>query len=349
MKTCMITGAGQDASYLTEILLEKGYKVVVLVRRSSYPNYTRLEHLRKIEEEKDSNLIMEYFDLSDTVSIRKVIDKYKPDYFYNLAAMSHVGISFKVPESTLDFNAIGPLRILESLKEIKPECKFYQASSSEMFGISPPPQSEDTPMLPCSPYGVAKLAAYHLTRVYRIAYGMHCTNGILFNHESSRRGLNFVTRKITTNIAEIVAGKRNKITLGNLSAKRDWGHARDYMEAVTELMETQKPTDVVISTGETYSIKEFLQEAFGLLDLDWHDYVEIDDTYKRPFDVPALLGDNSKALSMLKWRPKVKFKELVSGMLESDLLDISSKDIAQAKLEMKLRKEGKNGKTDRNT
>ena len=332
---CVVSGCGQDASYITELLLDKGYKVVVLVRRSSYPNYTRLSHLLKLEETKDSNLTMEYFDLSDSVSIRKMIEKYKPDYFYNLAAQSHVGISFKVPESTIDFNALGVLRILESLKDLAPECKFYQASSSEMYGISPPPQSEDTPMMPCSPYGVAKLAAFHLARVYRVAYGMHCTNGILFNHESERRGLNFVTRKITTNIAEIVAGTREKITLGNLNAKRDWGHARDYMEAIVEIMETQKPDDIVISTGETYSIQEFLVKAFTLVGLDWHDYVQIDDSFKRPFDVPALLGDNSKALRLLKWRPKIMFDELVERMLESDLQDIAKIGIAEAKEKMK--------------
>jgi len=330
----MISGCGQDSSYLTELLLNKDYKVVVLVRRSSYPNYTRLGHLRSMEESNDSNLTMEYFDLSDSVSIRKVIEKHKPDYFYNLAAQSHVGISFKVPESTVDFNALGPLRILEALKDINPKCKFYQASSSEMFGISPPPQSEITPMMPCSPYGVAKLAAFHLTRVYRVAYGMHCTNGILFNHESERRGLNFVTRKITTSIAEIVDGTRDKITLGNLDATRDWGHARDYMKAVIELMETQEPTDLVISTGETYSIREFLEVAFKLIGLDWEDFVCIDDSFKRPFDVPALLGDNSKALGLLKWRPEIMFKDLVRKMLESDMIEIAGIDLNEASVLM---------------
>ena len=326
----IITGCGQDASYLTELLIEKGWEVVTLVRRSSYTNYGRLEHLRDLEESEDKSFNMEYFDLADEASIRRVITEHKPDYFFNLAAQSHVGISFKVPESTINFNAMGVLRILEALRTICPTCKYYQASSSEMFGISPPPQSESTPMLPCSPYGVSKLAAYNLTRIYRIAYGMHCTNGILFNHESERRGLNFVTRKITTEIAEIINGTRKKITLGNLDAKRDWGHARDYMEAIVELMTEQEPTDMVISTGETYSIKEFLEEAFKQVGLDWKDYVITNDKYKRPFDVPALLGDNSYALKSMKWRPKVMFKELISLMLDNDLKEIAGISLEEA-------------------
>lgn len=321
MKTAMITGAGQDSSYLTEMLLEN-YKVITLIRRSSYPNTSRLDHLRDLEESEDDKFNMDYFDLSDSASIYNVIKKYQPDIIFNMAAQSHVGISFKVPESTFNFNTLGVLRFLEAIKEIKPGCKFYQASSSEMFGISPPPQNEQTPFMPCSPYGIAKLAAFHLVRAYREGYNLFATNGILFNHESERRGLNFVTRKITVNIAEIVAGKRKKIKLGNLDALRDWGHSRDYMEAIIELMERDEPADVIISTGENHSIKDFLKEAFDLVGLDWRDYVEISDKYKRPFEVPALLGDNSKILKMLKWKPKVKFKQLVKEMLESDLKKI---------------------------
>ena len=331
MKTAIITGAGQDSSYLAELLLERGYKVRVLIRRSSYPNYSRLDSLKSLEESDGDDFEMEYFDLADEGSIRNAIKKYQPDVFFNMAAQSHVGISFKVPESTINFNTLGVLRILEAIKDIKPDCKFYQASSSEMFGTSPPPQSEDTPMQPCSPYGVAKLAAYHLVKVYRESYGIFATNGILFNHESERRGLNFVTRKITTSIAEIVDGQRDVIKLGNLDATRDWGHSRDYMEAIIELMEQDKPMDIIISTGETHTIKEFLAEAFGLLGLDWKDYVVTDDKFKRPFDVPALLGDNSKALETLKWRPKVKFKELVKMMLEADLIQIANVDIGDAR------------------
>lgn len=322
MKTAMITGAGQDSSYLTEMLLEKGYKVVTLIRRASYPNTKRLDHLKMLEESDDDKFTMDYFDLSDSVSIHNAIRKYMPDVIFNMAAQSHVGISFKVPESTIDFNLLGPLRILEAIKEINPKIKFYQASSSEMFGISPPPQSEDTPFMPCSPYGVAKLGAFHLVRTYRNGYGIHASNGILFNHESERRGVNFVTRKITMNIAEIIAGKREKITLGNLDAKRDWGHSKDYMRAIIEIMESDEPMDVVISTGETYSIKEFLEEAFKLVGLNWEEYVVINDKFKRPFDVPALLGDNSKAMKTLKWRPEIKFQQLVKEMLENDIKEI---------------------------
>ena len=334
-KTVIITGCGQDSSYLAELLLEKGYKVVVLIRRASYPNTQRLDHFKELEESDDDSFTMDYFDLSDSVSIHNAIKKYQPDVLFNLAAQSHVGISFNVPESTINFNALGPLRILEAIKEIKPDCKYYQASSSEMYGISPPPQGEDTPFMPCSPYGIAKLCAFHLVRAYRQGYGLFATNGILFNHESERRGLNFVTRKITTNIAEIVAGKREKITLGNLDAKRDWGHAKDYMEAIIEIMELDNPIDIVVSTGETHTIKEFLKEAFDLIGLNWEDYVEVSDRYKRPFDVPALLGDNSKALKTLRWRPKIKFKDLVKEMLEYDLNIIANSTIKKAKEKMK--------------
>jgi len=329
MGTVMITGGGQDSSYLAELLLERGDKVVMLIRRASYPNTQRVDHLPEGDK-----FIMDYFDLSDTVSIENAVQKYQPDIIFNMAAQSHVGISFKVPESTINFNTLGVLRFLEAIKKIKPECKFYQASSSEMFGISPPPQNENTPFMPCSPYGVSKLAAFHLVRTYREGYGLFATNGILFNHESERRGLNFVTRKITRSIAEIVKGTRDKIELGNIDATRDWGHSRDYMKAIIELMDQDKPTDVVISTGETYSVRDFLKEAFGLIGLNWEDYVVLSDKQLRPFDVPSLLGDNKKALSMLKWRPEIMFKELVREMLEYDLKEIASLDISKAKRKM---------------
>lgn len=331
-KIAMVTGAGQDSSYLTELLLEKGYKVVTLIRRTSYPNTQRLEHLRSLEESSDDRFTMDYFDLSDSVSIHNAIRKYNPEIIFNMAAQSHVGISFKVPESTIDFNLLGPLRILEAIKEINPQIKYYQASSSEMFGVSPPPQNEETPFMPCSPYGISKLGAFHLVRTYRQGYGIYASNGILFNHESERRGLNFVTRKITNNIAEIVAGKRKKIILGNLDAKRDWGHSKDYCRAIIEIMELDEPVDVVISTGETYSIKDFLKKAFGLLGLNWEDYIEVSDRYKRPFDVPALLGDNTKALGLLKWRPEIKFDQLVEEMLENDLLEIAKISLEDARI-----------------
>jgi len=325
MTTALITGGGQDSSYLAELLLEKGYKVIMLIRRASYPNTQRVDHIPE-----GDNFQMDYFDLSDTISIDNAFQKYMPDIVFNMAAQSHVGISFKVPESTINFNTLGVLRLLEAIRKYKPTCKFYQASSSEMFGISPPPQNENTPFMPCSPYGVSKLAAFHLVRTYREGYGLFATNGILFNHESERRGLNFVTRKITLSIAEILKGTRKKIELGNIDAKRDWGHSRDYMKAIIELMEMDKPNDVVISTGETYSVRDFLKEAFSLVGLNWEDYVVISDKQLRPFDVPALLGDNSKALSILKWRPEIKFKELVREMLDNDIRQVchvSLKDI----------------------
>jgi len=330
MKTVIVSGSGQDSSYLTELLLEKGYKVVMLIRRASYPNTQRIDHIPEGE-----NFIMDYFDLADETSIRNAISKYQPDIFFNMAAQSHVGISFKIPEATINFNTLGVLRILEAIKTLKPNCKFYQASSSEMFGISPPPQSEDTPFMPCSPYGVSKLASFHLVRTYREGYKLHATNGILFNHESERRGLNFVTRKITRGIAEIVKGTRKTIELGNIDATRDWGHSRDYMEAVIELMERDEPLDVVISTGETYSVRDFLKDAFGLLNLNWEEYVVLSDKQIRPFDVPSLLGDNTKALSILKWRPKIKFQQLVREMLQSDLVDIAGLTIDEAKGKLK--------------
>lgn len=317
MRTVMVTGAGQDASYLTELLLERGDKVIMLIRRSSYPNTIRVKHLKEGE-----NYQQEYFDLCDSESINVLVKKYQPDVFFNLAAQSHVGISFKVPESTFNFNAMGVLRILEAIRLHAPKCRFYQASSSEMYGTSLPPQNESTPFMPCSPYGISKLCAFHLVRMYREGYGLFATNGILFNHESERRGLNFVTRKITTGIAKIIKGEETKLELGNLDAKRDWGHSKDYMEAIIELMELDTPQDMVISTGETHTVREFLEEAFTLVGLNWEDYVVISDKQFRPFDVPALLGDNSKALQTLKWRPKIKFKELVKEMLENDLREI---------------------------
>ena len=321
-KTALITGVGgQDGSYLCEFLLKKGYKVRGIIRRCSSPNTERLEHLIELEEMDNSILQFRYADLSDASSLRKVIHDFMPDEIYNLAAQSHVGISFGNSESTINFNLLGPLRLLEAIKDIKPNCKFYQASSSEMFGISPPPQNEETPMLPCSPYGIAKLGAYHLTRIYRRSYNLFACNGILFNHESPRRGVNFVTKKITLEIAKIVNGERNKMTLGNLDSKRDWGFSKEYIEGMWEILQQDKPDDFVLATEETHTIKEFLEEAFALLNLNWEDYVEISDKYKRPFDVPALLGDPTKAFKTLSWRPKTKFKDLVKMMLASDLRD----------------------------
>lgn len=323
-KTALITGiGGQDGSYLAESLLSKGYKVRGIVRRASLPNTRRIDHLDIYDEKygktDKSPFYLLYADLADGTSIENVLQKVSPDEFYNIGAQSHVGISFDNPEATLNYNTLGPLRILEAIRKFNPKCKYYQASSSEMFGISPPPQNEDTPMLPQSPYGVSKLAAYHLTKLYRNAYGLFAANGILFNHESPRRGFNFVTRKITMGIADIVVGNKESISLGNLEAKRDWGYSKEYVEAMWKILQQDKPDDFVIATRETHTIREFLQEAFSQLDLNWEDYVKNNDSYRRPAEVPALLGDPSKAEKVLGWEPETKFKDLIKIMLASDL------------------------------
>jgi GDPmannose 4,6-dehydratase len=322
-KVALITGiAGQDGSYLAEFLLDKGYKVRGTVRRASYPNTERLEHLRKRyanDNDPEAPFGYTYADLCDVSSIRNVIETVQPDELYNLAAQSHVGISFTTGESTIEFNALGPYRILDTLRRMGGRAKYYQASSSEMFGASPPPQNEQTPFLPQSPYGVSKVAAFHITRLHRIAYGMFAANGILFNHESPRRGLNFVTRKITRSIASIVSGELSVLRLGNLDAQRDWGFSGDYVKAMWMILQQADPDDFVIATGETHSVRDFLQQCFGLLGLDWQDFVEIADRYKRPAEVPALLGDSAKARRVLGWEPKVRFEELCFMMLENDL------------------------------
>ncbi len=323
-KVAFITGiGGQDGSYLAEFLLSKGYLVRGITRRTSLPNQTRIDHLidniTSHEQSDEIPFFTIYGDLSDSASIRTALEKIKPDEVYNLGAQSHVGISFNNPESTIDFNLLGTLRILEAIRDMKLNCKFYQASSSEMFGISPPPQNEQTPMLPQSPYGISKLAAYHLTRLYRSAYGIHACNGILFNHESPRRGWNFVTKKITMEIAKIIVGEKKKIALGNLDAKRDWGFSKEYVEAMWKILQHDKPDDFVIATNETHTVRDFLREAFALFGLNFEDFIEIDDKYKRPAEVPALLGDYSKARIILNWEPKTKFKELVRMMVVADL------------------------------
>ena len=322
-KTALITGiAGQDGSYLSELLLEKGYKVRGMVRRSSYPHTERVDHLLALGDDRDPNspFRLYYADLTDTSSLRNVIEEVQPDEFYNLGAQSHVGISFNTGESTLEINALGPFRILDTLRRMSAPTRFYQASSSEMFGASPPPQDETTPFLPQSPYGVSKAAAFYTTRLHRVAYKMFAANGILFNHESPRRGINFVTRKITRAIASIVAGEIRTLYLGNLDAKRDWGFAGDYVEAIWRILQHDEPDDFVIATGDTHTVRDFLRETFGLLGIDWEDFVVCEDRYLRPAEVPALLGDATKARTVLKWEPKVQFPELCRMMLESDLL-----------------------------
>jgi len=325
-KTALIFGiSGQDGSYLSEFLLSKGYKVRGVVRRSSLPNTERIWHLDVFDDiygkTPESPFYLQYGDLGDSTSIREMLEEVKPDEVYNLGAQSHVGISFRNPETTINFNALGTLRILEAIKDMKLNCKYYQASSSEMFGISPPPQNENTNMLPQSPYGIAKLTAYHLTRMYRNAYGMFACNGILFNHESPRRGLNFVTKKITLGIAKILVDGKKELTLGNLDAKRDWGFSKEYVQVMWKILQHTEPDDFVVSTKETHTIREFLQEAFGLFNLNWEDFVIINERYKRPAEVPVLLGDSSKAEKILYWDPKTKFKELIKMMLVSDIRD----------------------------
>lgn len=321
-KTALITGiGGQDGSYLAELLLDKGYIVRGTVRRASYPHTERVDHLLKAHDERDPQCRFKlyYADLTDVSSIRNVIEEVQPDEFYNLAAQSHVGISFLTGESTLEINTLGPFRILDTLRRMGAKTRYYQASSSEMFGASPPPQNENTPFLPQSPYGVSKVAAFYLTRLHRIAYGMFASNGILFNHESPRRGLNFVTRKITRGIASIITGEIERLYLGNLDAKRDWGFSGDYVEAIWRILQHHQPDDFVVATGDTYAVKDFLQETFSLVGLDWEDFVVCEDRYRRPAEVPALQGDSSKVRRILNWQPRVSFKDLCLMMLEHDL------------------------------
>jgi GDPmannose 4,6-dehydratase len=319
----LITGVvGQDGSYLAELLLAKGYNVRGITRRASYPHTQRIDHLFKKYDDRDPQSLFKvtYADLTDSSSLSSVIEEFMPDEVYNLAAQSHVGISFATGESTLDINANGTFRILDVLRRIGgKKVRYYQASSSEMFGASPPPQNESTPFLPQSPYGVSKTSAFYLTRMHRVAYGMFAANGILFNHESPRRGINFVTRKITLSISQIISGEIEKIYLGNLDAIRDWGFSGDYVDAIWRILQHDEPDDFVISTGQAYTVRDFLSTAFGIVGLQWRDFVEVSDHYKRPAEVPALLGDSSKARRILGWKPSVTFEQLCLMMLESDL------------------------------
>jgi len=325
MKRCaLITGiTGQDGSYLTEFLLAKGYEVHGIIRRASTFNTTRIDHLYQDPHDPGTKLFLHYGDLADGTGLRQILEKVHPDEIYNLGAQSHVRVSFEQPEYTADVVATGTLRLLEALRDyIKTsgkEVRFYQAGSSEMFGAAPPPQSEKTPFHPRSPYAASKVAAYWYARNYREAYGMFISNGILFNHESERRGETFVTRKITRALGRIKMGLQKRLYLGNLKAKRDWGHAADFVEAMWLMLQQPEPDDYVVATGETHSVQEFLEEAFSLLDMDWREYVEIDPRYFRPSEVDFLLGDATKARERLGWRPRVTFKELVQRMVEHDL------------------------------
>ncbi|MSR76470.1 MAG: GDP-mannose 4,6-dehydratase [Candidatus Ryanbacteria bacterium] len=321
MKKALITGiTGQDGSYLAEFLLDKGYEVHGLMRRSSSFNTSRIDHLHHDVHEKGGTLFLHYADLTDASSINHLVRTVRPDEVYHLGAQSHVRVSFDVPEYTGNVTALGTLRMLDAIRDAGLEgTKFYQASSSEMYGlVQETPQKETTPFYPRSPYAVAKVYAYWIAVNYREAYNMFVCNGILFNHESPRRGETFVTRKITMGIANILAGKQEKLYMGNLDAKRDWGYAPDYVDAMYRMMQHKTPGDYVIATAETHTVREFIEEAFGLAGLDWKKYVEIDNRYLRPTETDVLIGDPSKAKRELGWEPKVKFKELTRIMLEAD-------------------------------
>ena len=323
MKKALITGiTGQDGSYLAELLLAKGYEVHGVVRRSSSFNTERLETIYQDPHVPDYRLRLHYGDLDDGSSLSSLVKKVAPDEIYNLAAQSHVRVSFDVPEYTVSSVALGTLRLLEAMRELGTPCRFYQASSSEMYGSSAPPQNEHTPFLPRSPYACAKVFAHHLCQNYRDAYGMFIACGILFNHESPRRGIPFVTRKITRAAARIKHGLDKKLFLGNLDARRDWGFAGDYVEAMWLTLQVDKPDDYVVATGESYSVRDLLDVAFGTLDLDWKSYVEIDPRYFRPTEVDHLHGDASKARALLGWKPKVTFHELITMMVRADEEDV---------------------------
>lgn len=324
-KKALITGiTGQDGSYLTELLLGKGYDVYGVIRRASTFNTERINHIYQDPHESGRRLRLLYGDLNDASSLNKILRDVQPDEIYNLGAQSHVRVSFDIPEYTAEVGALGTLRLLEAIRETGlSKTRFYQASSSELFGkVHEVPQRETTPFYPRSPYSVAKLYAYWITVNYRESYGLFACNGILFNHESERRGETFVTRKITRAAAAIKLGLQNKLYLGNLDARRDWGHARDFIEAMWLMLQQDEPDDYVIATGETHSVSEFLDEAFGRLDIDWKKYVEIDPRYFRPAEVDLLVGDPSKARRKLGWEPKITFKELVRAMVDADLADL---------------------------
>lgn len=317
-KVALITGiTGQDGSYLAELLLEKGYEVHGIMRRNSTFTTGRIEHIFE-------QLELHYGDLADSSSLQHIIAKVQPDEVYNLAAQSHVKVSFDVPEYTADVTGTGTLRLLEAIRTSAPNAKFYQASSSEMFGkVLEVPQTEKTPFYPRSPYGAAKVYSYWITKNYRESYDMFACNGILFNHESPRRGETFVTRKITRAVAAIKLGKQDKLYLGNLDAKRDWGFAGDYVEAMWLMLQQDKADDYVIATNETHTVQEFCEKAFGHVGLNWKDHVEVSEKYYRPAEVDLLIGDPAHAKKQLKWEPKVTFEKLVTMMVDADLEELS--------------------------
>ena len=321
-RTALITGiTGQDGSYLAELLLGKGYEVHGVVRRSSSMNRGRIDHLRHVNpaHPDGARFVLHYGDMTDSGGLNRLVKTVRPDEIYNLAAQSHVHISFDQPEYTGDADGLGTTRLLEAIRTTGLPTRFYQASTSEMFGLTPPPQNEKSPFYPRSPYAAAKLYAHWMTVNYREAHELFACSGILFNHESPRRGENFVTRKITRGIAQILAGKTDKLHLGNLDSKRDWGHARDYVEAMWLMLQQEESDDYVIATGVMRSVREFLEAAFEMAGLDWDKYVRFDEAYMRPAEVNELRGDASKAMKRLGWSPKTTFDQLVHEMLEYDM------------------------------
>lgn len=312
-RRALITGInGQDGSYLAELLLKKGYEVFGTIRRASLPNLQRLEHMRK-------KLTLYWGDLSDASSLFEAVRLSKPDEVYNLGAQSDVRVSFDIPEYVGNVTGLGAVRLLEAVRQLHPGAKFYQAGSSEMFGMNPEvPCNEESAFWPGSPYAAAKVMAYNVTKNYREAYGMHCSNGILFNHESERRGVEFVTRKVTRAVARLAQGMSGNLVLGDLKPKRDWGYAPDYVEAMWLMLQTDEPGDYVIATGETHSVEELLEVAFGHAGLDWRKHVRFDESLFRPTDPPVLLGDPSKAQEKLSWKPSVRFEELIRKMVDYD-------------------------------
>ncbi len=324
-KRALITGiTGQDGSYLSEFLLEQGYEVHGIIRRTSTFNTDRIDHMYEDPHQEGVRLLLHYGDLTDGTTLRRILEEVQPIEIYNLGAQSHVRVSFDAPEYTVDAVGMGTLRLLEAIRDYQQrtgiQVRFYQAGSSEMYGlVQAVPQSETTPFYPRSPYACAKVYAHWQTVNYRESYDLFACNGILFNHESPRRGETFVTRKITRAVARIIAGKQNKIYMGNLDAKRDWGYAKDYVKAMWLMLQQEQPDDYVISTGETHSVKEFIELAFGCVNLNWEDYVEFDARYLRPAEVDLLIGDSTKAQQKLGWTPSITFEQLVALMVEADL------------------------------
>ncbi len=320
MKKALITGiTGQDGSYLAELLLQKGYEVHGLIRRSSSFNTSRINHIYQDPHKSNVKLFLHYGDLTDGANLNQLMKSIKPDEVYNFGAQSHVRVSFDIPEYSTNVNALGAIRILDAIRESGVKTKFYQASSSEMFGSSKPPQNEKTPFSPLSPYAVSKVYAYWITVNYREAYNMFACNGILFNHESPRRGETFVTRKITRAATRIKLGLQKELFLGNLNSKRDWGYAPEFIEAMWLMVQNLEPDDFVVATGETHTVMEFVEEVFSYLGLDWKKYVKIDKRYFRPVEVDELKGDPAKIREKLGWEPKVKFKELIQIMVDADM------------------------------